>query len=360
MKEIQEILKKLDSLATSENAVLATVVDVKGSSYRLPGAKMLILENGDAYGTVSGGCLEADVVTRAKDVLKSGKSQIFTYDTKSNEDSVFGFNMGCRGIVRILLEPALDNPFIDFLRTCFEKKHGVAATFIKTNNGETIGKRFFFDENIELQSDPKAKLIQTHAKEVLHSGISRLEEYDFGEVFIEYVSPPKRIMVFGCGADAVPLAEIAKSLGWHVTIIDHRTALANHERFPNADEILIARPEEVVAKVSLGKDTLTVLMTHNYEHDKEILKALFESNVKYIGLLGPHVRTENILREFREEDFIVSDENLKSLHGPVGLDIGAALPETIALSIIAEIQSVLARRSGGFLKNRKGSIYGRQ
>ena len=360
MKELQEILKKLDMLKPEENAVLATVVDVKGSSYRLPGAKMLILKNGEACGTVSGGCLEADVLERSKKVLETGKPQIFVYDTKSNEDSVFGFNMGCRGIVRILLEPIQDNPFIDFVRKCFEGNLGVAATFIESNNGETIGERFFFEENREPSGDPKAELIRQHALEVLSTGISRLEEYDFGEVFIEYIAPPKQVMVFGCGADAVPLAEIAKSLGWHVTIIDHRTALANHERFQNVDEIIIARPEEIAARVSLSKKSVTVLMTHNYDHDKEILKALFESNVKYIGLLGPHVRTENILREFREEGVKVSDENLRNLHGPVGLDIGAELPETIALSIIAEIQSVVAGREGGFLRNRKGSIYGRE
>jgi len=359
MKELQEILKKLDLLKLGENAVLATVVDVKGSSYRLPGAKMLILENGEACGTVSGGCLEADVVERSKIVLETGDAQIFVYDTKSNEDSIFGFNMGCRGIVRILLEPTRGNPFIGFLRRCFEKNPGVAATFIKSNNGETIGERFFFEGDKESSDDSKAELIRKHALEVLGTGISRLEKYEFGEVFIEYLSPPKQIVVFGCGADAVPLTEIAKSLGWYVTIVDHRKALANLDRFPNVDEIIMARPEEVAERVSLMEDTINVLMTHNYEHDKEILKALFKANVKYIGLLGPHVRTKNILVEFREAGISVSDDNLKNLHGPVGLDIGAELPETIALSIVAEIQSVVAGREGGFLRNRKGSIYGR-
>ena len=358
MKEIQQILKTLDSLKPNEKAVMATVIEVKGSSYRLPGAKMLILENGESYGTVSGGCLEADVLERAKTVLDSGKSQVFIYDTTNDEDSVFSFSMGCRGVIRILLEPIDDNPSIDFLRNRFENGKGVAAAVIRSGESEKVYRRFFFDETGKTGDQAVDKQISKHAVKVLATGISCLEEYEFGEVFFEYIAPPVSIKIFGAGADAVPLAKIAKSLGWHVTVIDHRQALANRKRFVNPDEIVIARPESIPVSM-LDKYSVAVLMTHNYSHDKKILKSLLESDISYIGLLGPKTRTENILSELREKDFEISDRQLKKLYGPVGLDIGADLPETIALSILAEIQAFLANRKGGFLKNRNGSIYGR-
>ncbi len=354
MKEIQEILKRIDSLSPKENAVLATVIDVKGSSYRLPGAKMLILQNGESFGTVSGGCLEADVMQRAETVMKTGETQIFTYDTTTNEDSVFGFNMGCRGVIRILLEPIRDNPYVDFLRDCFHGNPGVSATLLTQ---EKLGQRFFLSESRTLEA--KNEAIDATAKEVLARSVSQINEFDFGEVFFEYLSPPVKIKIFGAGADAVPLAEIAKDIGWHVTVVDHRQSLANETRFKNPDSIIISRPEDISKNLSLDHDSVAVVMTHNYDHDKIILEALFKSNLKYIGLLGPKIRTGNILRELREKGVEMSAKNLNALHAPVGLDTGAQMPETIALAILAEIQASLSHRKGGFLKDRKESIYGR-
>ena len=357
MKETHQILQKLDLLGEDENAVLATVIDVKGSSYRLPGAKMLILENGESIGTVSGGCLEADVLERAKDVMESGNPQMFVYDTTNDEDSVFSFNMGCRGVIRILLESANNNPYINFFRQCFRENPGVAVTALAPK--ENFGKRLFFEEKPNDKAVSPDKHIWQDVCNVFDSGISAVKTSEEGNFFLEYIAPAVNINIFGAGADAVPLAEIAKGLGWRVTIIDHRSALANNERFLDPDKIILSRPEEILAKVPLQKDSIAVLMTHNYKHDKQILKTLLELDLKYIGLLGPRVRTENILDELREEDLRITDQNLKTLYAPVGLNIGAQLPETIAVSIIAEIQAVLSAREGGFLKHRKGSIYDR-
>ncbi|NNF00442.1 MAG: XdhC family protein [Pyrinomonadaceae bacterium] len=359
MKEIQEILKHVDTLAPEKDAVLATVVDVRGSSYRLPGAKMLILENGDSYGTVSGGCLEADVMQHAGQVLESGEPQIFTYDTTTNDDSVFSYNMGCRGVIRILLEAIRSNPYVDFMRACFEREKGVAATSLDPGNEQAIGDRIFFVGDGIGQNEFADEEIRSKVVEILRSGRSSIERYDFGEVFFEYIAPPVSIKIFGAGADAVPLAKLANELGWHTTIIDHRTALANHERFDEPDEIIISRPEDVSVKVRFEKESFAVVMTHNYDHDRKIVGQLLKSDFPYVGLLGPKVRTENLIRELREEGLEITKDDLEKLYAPVGLDTGAHLPETIALSIIAEIQTVLAGRKGGFLKDRSGSIYDR-
>jgi xanthine/CO dehydrogenase XdhC/CoxF family maturation factor len=363
MKEIQEILKKIKTLKSDEKAILATVVDVQGSSYRLPGAKMLILENGDTFGTVSGGCLEADVLERAKQVLETGEPQIFVYDTTKMQDSVFSLNMGCRGIIRILLEPIRDNLLLDFTEKCFDKQqHGLSATLIKSKNDLRLGSRLILDKNTIFHNDFNKNIsdkIFDNAQDILSSGKSDSRSYNFGEVFFDYISPSVNLTIFGAGADAVPLAEIAKDLGWRVTVVDHREKFANQERFANADEILISHPEQTAENIEIDENSVAVIMTHNYEHDKNILKVLLKSNAKYIGKLGPKRRSGNILREFAEEGFIFSDEELNKFYSPVGLDIGADTPEAIALSIVAEINAVLKERDGGHLKNREGSIYGR-
>lgn len=366
MKEIQEILKKIESLQPNEKAILATVVDVQGSSYRLPGAKMLILENGDTFGTVSGGCLEADVLERAKQVLETGEPQVFVYDTTKDVDSVFSLNMGCRGVIRILLERVgsrMSNSAIHFFKSRkIVKFPAYLATLITSNGKYKIGTRADIDWTGPKSSeffDGEDEIIWRENKINWDSPKSFLKTFEFGEVFVEYVAPPTNILIFGAGSDAVPLADIAKSVGWHVTVVDHRKKFANEERFLTADEILISHPEQTSENIKVGESSVAVVMTHNYEHDKNILRVLLKSNAKYIGKLGPKRRSENMLREFQEEGLGFTEDELAKFYSPVGLDIGADTPEAIALSIVAEIQAVLSGRDGGFLRNRKGSIYGR-
>ena len=365
-KELQEIItnfKRLESSATK--TVLATVVDVKGSSYRLPGARMLIGENGEMFGTVSGGCLEADVLERARRVLQTGAAEVFTYDTTAQEDSVFSLNMGCRGVIRILLERP-DGYFIDFFRNLYEaRQSGLIATLIESTVAENsckIGERLLLDAGNLSSSDFTTEIRERILPDCLIAWREKQSKHlttEDGEFFLEFVAPPVSLIIFGAGFDAVPLFETAKMLGWRVTMVDLRAAFANKERFPRADEIIITRPENLAEKISIDENTLAVVMTHNYEYDKNILRFLLNSNVRYIGALGPKRRTENILAEGREAGDNFSPQQLDRLYAPIGLDIGADTPESIALSIIAEIKSVLANREGGFLRERKGSIYNR-
>jgi xanthine/CO dehydrogenase XdhC/CoxF family maturation factor len=359
MKEVQAILASQKRISTENGqAVLATVVDVKGSSYRLPGAKMLISGTGETFGTVSGGCLEADVLERAKRVLKTGAPEVFIYDTTNLEDSVFTLNMGCRGVIRILIEKAEPRLF-EFLNNCVEAgKSGVIATLVAGD--APVGARLLVSENRVVSSDFSAdftRKILTDVRAVQSGKKSCFQIYDFGEVFLEFIAPPIKALVFGAGADAIPLVEFAKNLGWRVCVIDHRQAFATRERFPFADEVLITRPEDL--DLLIDENSVAVVMTHNYKYDQEILRFLLPSKASYIGALGPKRRTESLLAELSQTGEKFTDEQLQKLHAPVGLDIGADTPETIALSIVAEIQSVLANRAGGFLRNRQGSIYNR-
>lgn len=371
MKELQTILNESIRLkAESTKAVLATVVDVQGSSYRLPGARMLISNAGETFGTVSGGCLESDVLERARRVLQTGEPTVLAYDTTGKADSVFSLNMGCNGIVRILLEPVNDNDFFAFVEKCFQiKKRAVVANLIASSNESKlkIGSRFFFDQSDISSNNPASEIEQkllADAANVFANGNSQCRTYEIenerAEFFLEIISPPVNLVIFGAGYDAIPVAEFAKSLGWRVLVVDHRAAFATRERFPKADEILILRPEDLPEKFAAGEDSVAVMMTHNYALDREIIKFLLSQPFAYIGALGPKRRTENLLQELQIKGEIFTQTQLNKLYAPVGLDIGAANPETIALSIIAEISSVLAKREGGFLRGRQGSIYDRQ
>ena len=273
-KEIQQIIQKINSLAPDEKAVLATVVDVRGSSYRLPGAKMLILESGETFGIISGGCLEADVLERAKKVLRTGEPEIFTYDTTDDENSVFSLNMGCRGIVRILLESIKNNEYLDLLQNSFtNREKSVAATLISSTTMEKIGARFLFDKNGTKYSDEQiTRTIFDDARQVLADERSRLQSYEFGEVFFEFIAPPLSLVIFGAGADAIPLAETAKNLGWQISVIDHREAFLTSERFPFADHLFLNKSEKLPDKISFDDQTAAVIMTHNFERDRPIFE----------------------------------------------------------------------------------------
>lgn len=361
-KEIQQIIEKIRTLAPDEQAILATVVDVEGSGYRRPGARMLIDRKGFGIGTVSGGCLEADVLERAKKVFETGESTVITYDTTRDENSVFGLGMGCRGIVRILLETISQNSFwFNYIADAIvDRKPFVMATQVNSSDENTIGRRAFFEENAmatsEFSADQTTDLFALMRFALCERQVE-IKQMNFGEVFVETVQPPINLQLFGAGYDALPLVEFAKELGWRVSVVDHRTAFANFERLPQADEITVASLDDLPREFFEDSNSVAVIMTHNYDRDRAILPRLLKSSCQYIGALGPKKRTEKILAESGEN---FSDEQLKRLHAPVGLDIGADTPEAIALSIVAEINAALKGREGGFLRERKGSIYERK
>ena len=373
MKELSAIIEKLKNL-NGESVVLATVVDVRGSSYRLPGAKMLISESGENVGTVSGGCLEADVLERAKQVLKTGKAQVFVYDTTKNEDSVFSLNMGCRGVIRILLEPVKDeNSLLKMLENSFENQNRQAiATLISAENSEVaqIGGRIFYDkieqfrfENLPESLKSTQELLDDCAKFYEIDDFSDIKEYETSagkfEFFFEKIKPANNLLIFGAGADSIPLAGFAENLGWNISVFDHRSAFLTAERFAQAKRIALKTVEDLPPEIFEKERTAAVIMTHNYERDREILPKILKSNAFYVGILGPRRRTNNLLEELAETGETFGEKVFEKLYAPVGLDIGADTPETIALSILAEIQGVSAKREGGFLRRRKGSIYGR-
>jgi len=365
-------MRAIDSMSGGTRAVLATVVDLKGSGYRLPGARMLIAENGDVVGTVSGGCLEVDVMERAKKVLSSGEAEVFTYDTTADENSVFSLNMGCRGVIRILLEPISRSSEINkiFRSVLNDRKRETIATYIGGDQGEklAIGCRICVDTDEMILPDVSGiaklfpgiddDLLTFHESNASYETMRYVNDAGEAEFAFETLHPPVLLIVLGAGADAVPLADAGHNLGWQVRVIDHRSAFLTRERFPDVDDLRLVERD---ATFDLDADAMTAIvsMNHNYDRDKEGISLALQTNSFYIGALGPKKRTEQILEELRTRGETFSSDALAKLRYPAGLDIGGDTPESIAISITAEIQSVLKQRSGGALRDRKGSIYDR-
>lgn len=370
MKELQAIIEAfVQTERDGKTTALATVIEVRGSTYRRPGARMLMTQDGYRVGSISGGCLEEDVFEQAQQVMASGEPMVVQYDTTSPDDIVWGLGLGCNGLVRVFIEQLMPhqlNPIPFLTECCRHQQLGVLATVVHTEGSlqTDVGNHLMLQQDGKVTShiaSSVAASVLNDAQDALGNGRSLLKLYPLpggqAEVFIEVIQPPVPLVIFGAGDDAIPVAHFAKALGWHVTVVDSRPAYATSERFPWADAIVLARPEQVGDRIFLDSRTVAVVMTHNYLHDQELLRMLLPSALRYLGILGPKSRTQQLLAQLQDEGLIPTHEQLHRLYGPVGLDIGADTPEEIALSIVAEIRAVLAHRSGGLLRDRIGPIH---
>ena len=384
MNEVRALVEAFDgACAGGERCALATVVSVEGSSYRRPGARMLVCEGGGSTGTISAGCLESDVIEHAKRVIRAGKAVLVEYDTASTSDEMaWGLGLGCNGIVRVLVEPlAPGSSYVEALRRSCEAHADAAPVSVATVYQHVpsesasaaarieIGARLFINQKGEVSreklSDEMASVLEGEVRALLLGGeTSGAHVYDVDggavKVFVETLLPPIPLVVFGAGHDALPVVELARGLGWQTEVVDTQARPASLTRFAVADGVTLARPEEVASRVSITPRTLTLLMSHNYSHDLALLRFLLASPARYIGVMGPRKRTERMLRELAagEDAFRPEEADVARLHSPAGLDIGANAPAEIALSIVAEMRAVLDGRRGGMLRERRGSIHG--
>ncbi|MEP6850629.1 MAG: XdhC family protein, partial [Acidobacteriota bacterium] len=306
-------------------------------------------------------------------VLKSGYAEVFVYDTTADENSVFSLNMGCRGVIRILLEPIEKTSEINrlFRSVWNERRRETIATYIGGDQGEklAIGARVCAGPDERIVSDIADikkyfpgiddDLLTFHGSKAVYETMRYVNDAGEAEFAFEMLEPPVLLIVLGAGADAVPLAEAGHALGWQVRVVDHRPAFLTNERFPDADELRFVERDSTF---DLGADEMTAIVSinHNYDRDKETLTLALRTEAFYIGALGPKKRTEQILEELRLRGDVLPADALARLRYPAGLDIGGDTPESIALSIGAEIQSVLKHRTGGALRDRNGAIYDRK
>ena len=356
MPELIEILRLWDQIESAgETGVLATVVQTRGSSYRLPGAHLLLAQSGEHAGTISGGCLEEEILRKAWWMTESGPV-LRRYDTTTDgeiESSPYG--LGCNGTIEVLLQRVSARPRsqLSLLRSVVERRLcAVIAHVIRPP--VSLAQRLSIDVDGCVESeiaDPAlAEAAEESARTVQASGVSQTVAIGSAQVFIECLVPPVHLLVFGAGDDAVPMTRLAKQLGWRVSVFDGRIHYLKPGKFPDADSVMLRQTGAPTPAVD--NRTVAVLMTHSYSQDLDILRSLAVERLPYLGILGPRKRANALLKEA-----MLDVTSLDSLHTPVGLDIGADGPEQVALAVCAEIQSVLNGRSGGFLKHREGSIH---
>lgn len=354
MRELQAIVETYKRTTRSDQKVaLATVVKVSGSTYRRPGARMLVTQDSHSVGTISGGCLEHDVMIRSQQVISTGESTLVKYDTTSDDDIVWGLGLGCNGVVYILIE-CIElkhelNP-LALIAYCLEQQQvGVLATvFAIEGRANLIGNHLMLSPSRAVCSDIEDS--DLHQAVLADARIARMNQQSTSksysvagnviEVFINVIQPPVPLVIFGAGHDVSPVVQFAKALGWHVTVVDLRCSEASPSRFQTADCVLLVRLENVHEKVALTNQTIALVMTHNYLYDSKLLQLLLPSPVRYVGVLGPKHRTDRLLQESRAEGRVYSAAQLERLHSPVGIDIGAETSEEIALAIVSEIQAV--------------------
>jgi xanthine/CO dehydrogenase XdhC/CoxF family maturation factor len=372
MKEIRDIIKAFDEAQKqAKRTALATVVHLEGSSYRRPGARMLITEDGQLTGAISGGCLEGDALRKALLVMTEKRTMLVTYDTMDEDDAKFGVGLGCNGIIQVLIEtinPANPDSPIQFLKTIIAKRQkAVMVTLfsLQDKKNPQPGTCLLLTEDGSIKDTAPSlnKILAHDAKDVFTKQTSSFKNYitdtNNTTAFIEFVKPVVSLVVIGAGNDVMPLVSMADILGWETTVIDGRPAYAKKERFASSCKVVVSKPENVIDQIAIDDLTVFVLMTHNYNYDMAMLKALVERNVVYIGMLGPKKKLDRILEELKDEGLNLTEQQLSVIHGPVGLDIGAETPEEIALSIIAEIKAVLSGRQGKLLRDSVEVIHPR-
>jgi len=376
MKEIKQIIRAFDrAQQNGQQTALATVVQVEGSSYRSPGARMLITEDGELTGAISGGCLEGDALRKAQLVMFQQQSMVVTYDTTDDDDAKFGVGLGCNGIIHILIEPIEPKDAfhpINLLKLCLESRQDrVLLTFydLKHKRAQQVGTRLLLENgqwigDADLAPGHNVKLPPRHVLEaacnkVLSDQKSLILPYENEQcrVFVELIKPPVALVVVGAGNDAIPLTQFAHILGWETTVVDGRADYCTPSRFPKAHRLLHSKAELVADAISVDQQTVVVLMTHNYNYDLTVLTHLASSDAGYLGVLGPKKKMDKMLEALKKNGVQLSREELDKIFGPIGLDIGSESPEEIALSALAEIKAVLERKAGTFLRDKKGPIH---
>jgi xanthine/CO dehydrogenase XdhC/CoxF family maturation factor len=358
MTDLEPILSLWRELeAAAADYVLATVVAVEGSSYRKPGAHMLLAEDGRRAGAVSGGCLEAEVARRAWWLTEAGPT-VESYST-ADDDGERPYGSGCGGVVHLLLERRKTaHPLLRLLEAAFNAREplGIATVL----EGEQAGARgFFHGSGGAAEDDPLG--LRTLARNAYERGASMDAHLSIDgkrtRVRVDYRAPRPGLWVFSAGDDVRPLVRMAREQGWFVVVADGRSNLATRERFPEADEVRVLPiaelPKVVPAHFNPLPTDAVVMMTHSFEQDSRVLASLLALNTlpAYVGVLGPQRRTRELLTEAALLLQLPATEDrveawLAQLHAPTGLDLGAETPAAVALSILAEMQKVLGAASG--------------
>lgn len=346
--EFYQLAKKIIETDSVNQLALATVVHVRGSAYRREGTRMIIGTNGKWHGNISGGCLEGDILRKAKQVIETGESILVTYDTRESKNKEIRVALGCNGVIDILIE-AVKKPLFDLsqsLTSLFEKeKTGFLITEIQlVKDRINVSRKLSKKEPAEFPELAFNK-----------ENYCQVEKSEFKITLYEYIGLQRKLVIWGAGPDIFPLAQFAIQLGWK-TIVASDCGIDELRSQLTGAEIYQSNFEDFNAKTSPHKNTAIVLVSHDFYKDYFILETIIQKNLKYIGIMGPKRRGERMIQEFRKRNPDIKFTDSK-LHYPIGLDIGSDNPTEIALSIIAEVQSAFSGKDAAPLKDKTTPIH---
>lgn len=334
--------------AAAEPLVLATVYETAGSTYSKAGHRILLAANGDYRGLVSGGCLEGDLAERSRVVAASGTAAAVTYDLRDSADELWGLGIGCNGLLRVFLQPLLATndyqPFTAIAECLRGTRQAGVATIIESDRADVaIGATAIVDaagERVFGASAAGATLLRAAGRAAMRSGSPLLRAEQGCRILCAPLHPIPKLLVLGGGLDAIPLVSMAAELGWFVTVADHRPQYLARGGFERAERAVLVEPERLAEALPLADFDAVVVMSHHLATDRKYLAELASIDSRYLGVLGPRARRERLL-----DDLAGAAPQLRErLKGPVGLDIGADSPESIALSILADLQATLSTR----------------
>lgn len=346
---VRKILQTFEAWrARGEPLVLATVYQTLGSTYSKAGQRILIAANGDYQGLVSGGCLEGDLAERARVAIASNVASPVTYDLRDEVDEIWGLGVGCNGLIRVFLQPLLAargyEPFASIAEGLRGGERRGIATVIESASadapvGATViagsaGERAFGVGGAATQR------LAERAREAARTGVAELAVDAGTAVLYASLEPIPKLLVLGAGLDAVPLVTMATELGWFVSVADHRPAYLERDGFGCAERTTLVTPGDLGAALALDEFDAVIVMSHHLETDRKYLAELAGAKPRYLGVLGPRARRDRLLESIAS----AAPDLEQRLKGPVGLDIGADSPESIALSIVAELQQTFASR----------------
>lgn len=331
MGELEEILAAAAALdARGEPYSLATVVRVDGSSYRRPGARLLVPRDRPPVGLISGGCLEEEAARLARAAIDGNLPMLLKIDHSAEGDELWGLGLGCRGVVHLFAEPpSLARETLETIRSV---RGGRPTVHLLTG------------------LDGSRRAVSTDEAATLADGAQPDRALLLDEAVLDPITPPTHLVICGAGPDAVALARAARRLDWRVTVADPRRALLANERLGDAERC-DADPSDAPDRIGVTGRTAVVIMSHDYMRDGAYLGAFVGRGAAYVGVMGPRERTDRLLGEAGANADDV-------LHAPAGLDIGADGPEEVATAIVAEIVAVLHGHGGGPLRERDGPIHG--
>jgi xanthine/CO dehydrogenase XdhC/CoxF family maturation factor len=321
--------------AAGRALALGVLVRTEGSTYRKPGALILIAANGDYAGLISGGCLEGDLREHARAVIETGAAHTVGYDTRGGDDLVWGLGLGCEGVMQILLLRAgADNGWQPLTHLA-----GALASSTATAVGVVVesARADLPPGSVALPAATPSGVpaVQAALQRAARDGRSCWVEDASTKVFVLPLALPPRILLLGAGPDTIPVVDFAARLNWKVTLVDHRPAYAVPAHFPAAERVVLARPDELGATLDLQRFSAAVIMSHHLPSDLTYLRALAASTIPYIGLLGPAMRRERLLADLGPDAQALHAR----LYAPVGLPLGGRSPESVALSIVAQLHA---------------------